>query len=185
MKSTTTWLFGLLLGSLFLTACDDPNYNGEHYQAFDSMDALTQQMLESFKTQNPDLLLTMLDNQVLLLDLLAAASSDKAQQIKAHSQSPLGQRKLSSERLAQKQRVYAFFDNGLHQQLADNAASLRSTGVELIYQQPYEEDSPAQMQSYTLRMSDDTGQVYTYDFQVILWNGFYHLIEVSGFLNLG
>lgn len=182
MRSTTTLLF-CWLGLFGLMACNDPNYNGEAYTAFDSMDELTQQIVESLKTENPDQLLEALDNQVLLRDLLMASEGESAQKIKAYMNSPQGKRALSVEQMAQKQRVAAFFSTALPPQLGDQAATLRSTGIELVHQQAYEEGSPAQMQSYSLRLTTDNGKSYTYDFKVIYWNGYYHLVEVAGFLN--
>lgn len=164
-------------------ACSDPNYNGENYQAFESMDELTQQIVESITTENPDQLLRILDNQVLLRDLILASKGENAQQIKSYMNSEQGKRALSVEQLAQKQRLAAFFSTALPQLLGNKAATLRHAGVEVIHKQDYEEGSPAEMQSYALRLTDDASKSYTYDFKVIYWNGYYHLIEVAGFLN--
>lgn len=182
MKSTTTLLSCLLCLCLF-QACSDPNYNGDQYQAFDSMDELTQEIVESIKTKNSNQLLKLLNNQMLVRDLLIASKSKNAQKIKAYMNSPKGRQDLSVKHLAQKQRLSAFFSTALPKQLADQASTLRSTGIELTQQKAYEEGSPAQMQSYSLRLTDGTNKNYTYDIQVIYWNGYYHLVEVAGFLN--
>ncbi len=182
MKSTTTWLFSLLFAVL-LSACSDPHYNGEQYTAFESMDELTQQIVKSLQTEDLDLLLSLLDNQALLSDLIMNSKTENAQKIKAHLQSPQGKRAMSVERIAQKQRLFAFFSAALPKQLAGEAASLKNTGVELAGNEPYEEGSPASKQAYSLRLTDDTGQSYTYDFTVIYWNGYYHLVETAAFLN--
>lgn len=182
MKSTTTWLFTLFVLCL-LQACNDPHYNGDQYKAFESMDELTQQIVESIKTEKPDQLLMILDNQALLRDLLLASTGENAQQIKAHINSEKGKRAMSVEQMAQKQRLSAFFSTALPKQLGKQISTLRNTGIELVHQQAYEEGSPAQMQSYSLRLTTENGQSYTYDFKVIYWNSLYHLVEVSGFLN--
>jgi hypothetical protein len=182
MRSTTTLLFCWFCMNLF-QACNDPNYNGDQYQAFESMDELTQQIVQSITTSNTDQLLQLLDNQVLLRDLLLASEGDNAQQIKDYMNTPKGKRALSVERIAQKQRLAAFFSTALPKQLGDQVSTLQNTGIELVHQQAYEEGSPAQMQSYSLRLKAANGNSYTYDFQVIYWNGYYHLIEVAGFLN--
>ena len=167
----------------FFQACNDPNYNGDQYQAFESMDALSQQIAQSITTSNTDQMLLLLDNQVLLKDLLLASEGENAQQIKNYMNTPKGQRALSVERIAQKQRLTAFFSKALPQQLGDQVSTLQNTGIELVHQQAYEEGSPAQMQSYSMRLKAANGNSYSYDFQVIYWNGYYHLIEVAGFLN--
>ncbi|MGH1337932.1 MAG: hypothetical protein ACRBFS_17555 [Aureispira sp.] len=182
MKSTTTLLFCCLFISLF-QACNDPNYNGEQYQAFESMDELTLQIVESIQTEKSDQLLRILDNQVLLRDLLLASEGESAQQIQNYMNSDQGKRALSVEQMAQKQRIAAFFSTSLPQQLGDKASTLRNTGVEIVHKQAYEEGSPAEMQSYSLRLTDEASKSYTYDFKVIYWNGYYHLVEVAGFLN--
>lgn len=165
------------------TACQDPHYQADAYVAFGSVDDLADELLLSIKNRDADHMLRLLDNQQVVQDLLQHAEGDDAQDIKARMETPQGQRALSVSRLAQKQRISAFLAAGLPPALEDNLKQLRSSGVEFSLEHPFAEGSPATLRSYVLHLSTPDSGGYTYDFTVIYWNSYYHLIEVAGFLN--
>lgn len=182
MTTTFKVSFTLLLLSLF-TACSDPNYNGDNYVAFDSMDELSHEVIESIKNNDEKKLLKLLDNNALIFDLLTSAQGEDASKTKAYLMTPEGKRNFSVEQMAQKQRINAFFSAALPSQIKINKAAFRTIGLEFAHEQPYSEGSPALLQSYQIRIDNGEDLTYAYDIQVIYWNQKYHLVEAAGFLN--
>jgi hypothetical protein len=182
MTTTLKVSFILLFLSLF-TACSDPNYNGENYVSFDTMDELSHEIIESIKNNNEKKLLKLLDNNTLVFDLLINAKGDDANKTKAYLMTKEGKRNFSVEQMAQKQRINAFFSAALPKQIKINKAAFKTIGLEFAHEQPYSEGSPALLQSYQIRIDNGEENAYAYDIKVIYWNQKYHLIEAAGFLN--
>lgn len=182
MTTTFKVSFTLFFLSLFM-ACTDPNYNGEAYVAFDSMDELSHEIIESIKNGDEQKLLKLLDNNALIFDLLTNAEGKDAGKTKAYLMTEEGKRNFSVDQLAKKQRINAFFSTGLPKQISINKALFRTTGINFAHEQPYSEGSPALLQSYQIRLDNGEKQAYAYDIQVIYWNQKYHLVEAAGFLN--
>ncbi|BDS11027.1 hypothetical protein [Aureispira anguillae] len=180
--TTTSKIVTLVLFLIFFNACSDPNYNGEKYVAFDSMDQLSYEIIESIKQQEEEKMLHLLDNKTLLFDLLIHAKGEDANRTKAYLSTEEGKRKFSVDQMAKKQRINAFFTAGLPKQLTVNKAAFKTTGLELVNEQPYAEGSPAMLQTYKIRINNGEQQNYSYEIQVIYWNNKYHLIEAAGFL---
>lgn len=171
--------------SLFLwgmSACQDPDYNKETYVPFGSVDELSQEILESIKTRDSDHLLRLLANRQVINDLLQKAQGDDVADLKARRETPQGKRAESVHQLAQKQRINAFLAAGIPKELDEQLQQLRSSGVDFAKEKPFAEGSPAMLQNYVLHLSTPESGGYTYDLTVIYWNGYYHLIEVSGSL---
>lgn len=182
MTTTLKLSFTLLLFSLF-TACSDSNYHGENYVAFDSMDELSHEVIQSIKNGQEQKMLKLLDNNALIFDLLTNAQGEDASKTKAYLMTEEGKRNFSVDQMAQKQRINAFFTTGLPNQITINKAAFRTIGLEFVHEQAYSEGSPAKLQSYQIRLDNGEKQAYTYDIQVIYWNHKYHLVEAAGFLN--
>lgn len=182
MTTTLKVSFTLFFLSL-LTACSDPNYHGNNYVAFDSMDELSHEVIESIKNGDEQLLLKLLDNNALVFDLLTNATGKDAGKTKAYLMTEEGKRNFSVDQLAKKQRINAFFSTVLPKQITINKAIFKTTGLEFAYEQPYSEGSPALLQSYQIRLDNGEKQAYAYDIQVIYWNQKYHLVEAASFLN--
>jgi len=182
MATTFKISFTLFLLSL-CTACNDSNYNGENYVAFDTMDELSHEVIESIKNSDEQKMLQLLDNNALIFDLLTNAKGEDASKTKAYLMTEEGKRNFSVEQMAQKQRINAFFSTGLPTQIKINKAAFRTIGLEFAHEQAYSEGSPAQLQSYQIRLDNGEKQTYAYDIQVIYWNQKYHLVEAAGFLN--
>lgn len=171
--------------SLFLwsiSACQDPDYNKEAYVPFGSVDELSQEVLESIKTRDADRLLRLLANQQIINDLLQKAQGDDVKELKARRETPQGRRAESVHQLAQKQRINAFLAAGIPPELDKQLQQLRSSGIDFAKEKPFAEGSPALLQNYVLHLSTPESGGYTYDLTVIYWNGYYHLIEVAGYL---
>ena len=181
---TTTLKVSFILFFLsLLTACSDPNYNGENYVAFDSIDELSQEVTESIKKGDEQLLLKLLDNNNLIFDLLTKSTGKDADKTKAYLMTEEGKRNFSVDQLAKKQRINAFFSTVLPKQIIIDKAIFKKTGLELAHEQAYSEGSPALLQSYQIRLDNGEEQAYAYDIQVIYWNQKYHLVEAASFLN--
>ena len=182
MRYLLHWIVGgLMLWAL--GACQDPDYNAEAYVSFGSVDELAAEMLKSIQARDADQMLRLMDNQQVVQDLLAKAQGDDVTDLKQRLDTKEGQRRLSVERFAKKQRINAFLTDGLPKELEENLKQLRSSGVVFAQEHPFAEGSPAKLQGYVLHLSTLESGGYTYDFTVIYWNGYYHLIEVAGFLN--
>lgn len=182
MTTTLKVHFILFFLSIFI-ACNDPNYNGDNYIAFDTMDELSHKIIESIKNNDEQKMLKLLDNNALIFDLLTNAEGDDANKTKAYLMTEEGKRNFSIDQMAQKQRINAFFSTGLPNQITINKAAFQTIGLEFVHEQPYSENSPAMLQSYQIRIDNGGKQAYGYDIQVIYWNNKYHLIEAAGFLN--
>lgn len=181
---TTTFKVNFTLFFLCLfTACNDPNYNGKNYVAFDSMDELSHEVIESIKNGDEQKLLQLLDNNALIFDLLTSSEGKDASKTKAYLMTEEGKRNFSVDQLAKKQRINAFFSTGLPNQIKINKAVFKTIGLEFTHEQPYSEGSPALLQSYQIRLDNGEERAYSYDIQVIYWNQKYHLVEAAGFLN--
>lgn len=181
MRHLIPWVFYSLL-LLSATACQDPDYNKEAYVPFGSVDELSYEVLESIKGRDSDRLLRLLDNRQVINDLLAKATGDDVADLKARRDSPQGRRAESVNQLAQKQRVNAFLAAGIPPELDEQLAQLRSSGVVFSEEKPFAEGSPAKLQRYELHLSTPESSGYTYNLTIIYWNGYYHLIEVGGYL---
>lgn len=179
---TQHYLWCLVLCSCLLGACSDPNYHQENYQAFASLEELNTAIHNSIQTQDEDRMLQLLDNQTLLMDLLLSSEGEDAAKTRAFLGTPQGQRNVSQSGLAKKQRINAFFGLLKNKQPID-PSQLELQEVKQVYQQAYAEGSPAMMQAYQMQWKGSDEQVYAYDFQVIYWNNYYHLIEAAGFIN--
>lgn len=166
-----------------LSACSDPNYKGENYVSFDTMDELSHEVIQSIKNGNEQKMLHLLDNNALVFDLLTNATGDDANKTKAYLMTEEGKRNFSVDQMAQKQRINAFFSTGLPNQIKINKAEFKTVGLEFVHEQAYSEGSPAMLQSYQVRIDNGETQAYAYDIQVIYWNQKYHLVEAAGFLN--
>lgn len=182
MTTTFKVSFTLFFLSLF-TACSDPNYHGDNYVAFDSMDELSHEVIESIKNGNEKKLLKLLDNNALIFDLLTNSKGKDASKTKAYLMTKEGKRNFSVDQMAKKQRLNAFFSTVLPKQIKINKAIFRTTGLEFAHEQPYSEGSPALFQSYQIRLDNGEEQAYAYDIKVIYWNQKYHLVEAASFLN--
>lgn len=182
MTTTFKVSFALFFLSLF-TACSDPNYNGKNYVAFDSMDELSHEVIESIKNGDEQKLLQLLDNNALIFDLLTNSEGKDASKTKAYLMTEEGKRNFSVDQLAKKQRINAFFSTGLPNQIKINKAAFKTIGLGFAHEQAYSEGSPALLQSYQIRLDNGEERAYSYDIQVIYWNQKYHLVEAAGFLN--
>lgn len=180
LKTTRTIL---LISTVLLLACTNQNYNEENYKAFDSMDAIVQQIVESIRTQNEDLLLNILDNEALIFDLLNYSEGKDAIKTKAYLGTKQGKLNFSREQMSKKQRINAFFTNGLQAQIKLNKKAFKTTGFEFQSEKLFSEGSSAKIQSYRIILYNADDKTYGYDIKVIYWQNKYHLIEAAGFLN--
>lgn len=182
MRSIPHWVSCLLVLFTF-NACSDPDYQGDAYIAFGSVDELADELLQSIKNRDANRMLRLLDNQQVVLDLLEKAEGDDARTFKDRLTTAQGKRVLSSNKIAKKQRISAMMAAGLPPEWEHQLNQLRSSGVVFAMEHPFAEDSPAQLQNYVLHLSTETSGGYTLDFTVIYWNGYYHLVDLSSFLN--
>lgn len=181
MTTTIKHILVVFIFSTFM-ACNDSNYKGENYTAFGSMDELSHNIVESIQEQNEEKMLGLLDNQVLLFDLLAAAQGQDAYKTKAYLATEEGKKRLDIEKMAKKQRINAFFSTGLSTQIKNPPSAFKIQKVELIQESPYAQGSPALLQNYQIVLENGSDQSYGYTIDVIFWNNYYHLVEAAGFL---
>jgi len=174
-------LFFFLVILVIVSSCADPNYQGENYIAFDSMDALVHELTQSIAQKDSKKLVGLLSNQALLLDALAAAKSENAQQLQARLSTEQGRKAFEKEWFNTKSRIEAFIDTGLEE--ADiQTSNFQTNGMELLSSQPYAQGSPAEKQTYKIIFNDGNSQYYSYQIAVIKWEQKYHLIEADGYL---
>ncbi len=181
MRHLIQWIiYSLLL--LGIAACGDADYNKDAYVPFGSVDELSYEVLQSIKDRDSDRFLKLLDNQQVVNDLLDKASGDDVTDLKARRESPQGKRAESVRRLAEKQRIHAFLAAGIPPELAEQLPQLSSSGIDFSGEKPFAEDSPAKLQNYVLHVNTPESSSYTMGLTIIYWNGYYHLIEIDGYL---
>ena len=177
---TTTFLCACFC--LFIIACNN-NYKGENYTAFDSMDELVHEIVQSIKENDEPQMLQLMNNDALLFDLLNNATGTDAQKTKAYLGTEEGKRNFEISQSSKKQRINAFFTTGLPTQITINKAAFRTSGFALQEDKPYSQGSPAHVQNYQIVLDNGNSESYTYDIEVIYWYDKYHLVEAAGFLN--
>ena len=75
----------------------------------------------------------------------------------------------------------AFFTTGLSSQLKVNKSAFKMVGYTLDAQAHYSENSPAQLQDYTIVFDNGEDKPYKYHIKVVYWDHYYHLIEANGY----
>lgn len=176
--STTNRLL-LALVYLLLFSCSDPNYKGDNYVSFDSMDELTHEIIQSFKTKDDKKMLHLLDNDALLIDALFASNTAQANQLKARINTSKGQANLERQKLGKTVRIQGLFAGDLEKIETKN---IQSNGMEVISKKPYAEGSNASTHRYKIVLHDGNNNYYDYNIMVIHWEHKYHLIEADGYL---
>jgi hypothetical protein len=181
---STTMRMILLISCFCLTACSDIDYHEENYKAYSSMDKMVEQIVESLKTGDEESMLSMLDNDALIFDLLNSSKGKDAAKTKAFLSTKQGRLSISRKEMSRKQRINAFFGSGLATQIRINKQAFKSSGYDIQKESPYSEGLSAQIQSYRIMLDNADDKKYAYDIEVIYCKGNYHLIEAAGFLNL-
>jgi len=176
--STTNSLL-LTLVCLLLFSCSDPNYKGDNYVSFDSMDELTHEIIQSFKTKDDKKMLQLIANDALMIDALFATNTAQADQLKARLNSPEGQADLERQKLGKTIRIQGLFTGDLEKVDAKN---LQTGGMEVLSKKPYTEGSNATTHKYKMVLHDGNSNYYDYNITVIHWENKYHLIEADGYL---
>lgn len=172
-------LFFTFLLTLTLYSCGNKNYRGENYISFDTMDKMAEQILQSIQEKNEAKMFGLLDNEALLLDVLFATNTPQSNQLKIRLSTKEGQSDWSREKLGKKIRIQTFFSAILE---PISTQKLKNKGLELTKNKAYAAESTAMQQKYTLVLGNQEGEIYHFDFSVILWEQKYHLIEIENYL---
>lgn len=181
--SKTMRLLYCILFIICINCGDGLKYQEENYVSFESMDDMVFQIVDCIKNEDPQVLLELLNNDLLILDLLNQSTGKDALKTKAYMGTKEGKLNYSREQMSKKERIRVFFSKGLKQQLELNTAFFRSTGFEFISDAIYAEGVNAKIQQYRIRLDNGDDKQYTYDIEVIFCEGKYHLIEAAGYLD--